>query len=111
VGTEIQAATLKFNADARLAAAAGGVARYFADGAGMEPDAIANLQADTLAACQAAFAHLTRPTDQLSVEITRFADRIEVAVAYPGADASQPSESATRITKYLTQSSPGRARL
>ena len=98
--TEIHSsARLKFTADTRLAAAAGGVARYFADTAGMESDAVAKLQSETLEACNAAIAQLAGKSAQLSVEVTRFADRIEVEVAKQG-DAA-----ITRIITYLAQSS------
>jgi cell division septum initiation protein DivIVA len=100
VRTEIHsAAKLKFTADTRLAAAAGGVARYLADTAGMESDAAAKLQSETLQACRAAIAQLADSSAQLSVEVTRFADRIEIEVAQQGGEAR------TRITKYLAQTS------
>jgi hypothetical protein len=101
----LSGATLRFNADPRLAAAAGGVARYFADAAGMDADAIAKLQADTLEACKAAFTQMSSNEAQLSVEVTRFADRIEVAFAPQGEASVRAGEPATRITKYLAQGS------
>ncbi|HME11960.1 MAG TPA: hypothetical protein VKF79_03800 [Candidatus Acidoferrum sp.] len=109
-------ATLQFSPDERLAAAAGGVVRYFADTAGMEADAVAKLQAATLAVCLAAFAHFAKTSPPLTVEITRFADRIEVVIspasmppeklaALPGVDRieqeSRNGAMATRLTKTL----------
>jgi hypothetical protein len=100
VATDIRnVVSLTFSPDARLVAAAGGVARYFADSAGMESDAVAKLQAETLAACHAAIAQSSEKNIQWSVEVTRFADRIEVEVAKQG-DAPT-----TRLITYLAQSS------
>ncbi|MGA2813455.1 MAG: hypothetical protein ABSG16_18795 [Candidatus Acidiferrum sp.] len=108
--------TLRFSADERLAAAAGGVARYYADAAGMEGEAVAKLQRATVAVCLASFAPIPKTSDGLSVEITRFADRIEVAVtrlggpaegieALPGIDRidreSRSGSSIIRLTKSL----------
>jgi hypothetical protein len=76
---------LRFSLDERLAAAAGGVTRYLADTAGMEADAVAKLQAATLAVCAAASAPLANSGQDLSVEVNRYADRIEVTITYPGA--------------------------
>ena len=100
MATEIRSAVLlTFSPDARLVAAAGGVARYFADSAGMEADAVAKLQSETLQACNATIAQLPDKGAQLLVEVTRFADRIEVAIAKQG-DAP-----ITRIITYLAHSS------
>jgi ABC-type transporter Mla subunit MlaD len=72
------------DADARLAAAVGGAARFLADAAGLESDAIAQLQSAILAACDEAFEHLTEAHPYLDVTLTRFPDRIEVALSYQG---------------------------
>jgi hypothetical protein len=74
------------NGDARLAAAAGGVARYVAEAAGMETAAIAKLQEATLAACVTAFDYLSDENALLSVSVTQYTDRIEVAIAHRGED-------------------------
>jgi len=42
---------VQVDADGRLAAAVGGVARYLADDAGLEGDAVAQLQSSVVAAC------------------------------------------------------------
>jgi hypothetical protein len=114
----VAGATLHFSADPRLAAAAGGVARYFADAAGMESDAVARLQAATLAACSLAMAHDAHTEALVSVEVTRFTDRIEVAVAHPasapaplaalsGVDRvdheTRAGNAVTRLTKFIPQ--------
>jgi len=107
---------LQFSADEKLSAAAGGVARYFADSAGMEADAVAKLQAATLAVCNAAIAEIPESSPELSVEVTRFADRIEVAITHQGArlekiaappgvdritQESQHGSTVIRLTKIL----------
>jgi len=84
VATEFKSIHLRIDADARLAAAAGGAARYFGDLAGLENDAIAHLQAATVAACVEAFAHLTPRRPRLDVTLTRLADRIEIALSHEG---------------------------
>ena len=118
--TEPQSSTsLKFTADPRLAAAAAGVARYLADAAGLEADAVSKLQAATLDATVAEFPHLLEEGAQLSVDVSRFPDRIEVAIARPGTASApgtkpggvdkvehetQGATAITRLTKFITQS-------
>jgi hypothetical protein len=87
VATEPKTICLQIDADSRLAAAAGGVARYLADGAGMENPAIARLQFTVVAACEQAFQNLDAGHPHLEVSLTRFADRIEVALAHRGESA------------------------
>jgi hypothetical protein len=79
--------------DVRLAAAAGGVARYLADAAGLDNGAVSALQTETVAACSKGLQQLTE-NQRVAVTVTRSADRIEVVVSRPGAEAS-------RLTKYL----------
>lgn len=76
--------SLRFHADARLAAAAGGVARYFADAAGLDADPCLQLQMAVIAACRESFQHLSGENAQLTVTLERFADRIEVAITHQG---------------------------
>lgn len=71
--------------DARLAAAAGGAARYLAESAGLANEAVAQLQKSIVAACLEAFEHLTGGRPHLDVTLTLFTDRIEVAVTHEGA--------------------------
>jgi hypothetical protein len=84
VATESKSICLLIDADPRLAAAAGGVARYLADVAGIENDAIARLQAAVVAACNESFEHLTPEHPQLEITFTRLPDRIEVALVHRG---------------------------
>jgi len=113
-------------ADPRLAAAAGGAARYLADAAGLEGPAIATWQSAIVAACKEAFAHLTREHPRLDITLTRLADRLEVALsrqddssqassrslppALGGVDQvqyeSQGGQAVTRLTKYITPATP-----
>jgi hypothetical protein len=87
VATELRRLHLQIDADARLAAAAGGVVRYLADVAGLENDAIARLQSAVIAACSEAFEHLTANHPRLRVTFIRFSDRIEVALVHLGEDS------------------------
>jgi hypothetical protein len=75
---------LHIDADARLAAAAGGVVRYLADAAGLENGAAARLQSAVIAACSEAFEHLTADHPQLQITFTRFSDRMEVTLSHLG---------------------------
>jgi hypothetical protein len=84
VATELKTFRLYLDADARLAAAAGGVARYLADVAGLENDAVARLQSAVIAACSEAFEHLTDDNPRLEITFTRLPDRMEVAIAHRG---------------------------
>jgi len=86
VAAELKSLLLHIEADARLAAAAGGVVRYLADAAGFENEAIARLQSAVIAACSEAFEHLTADHPQLEIALTRFSDRIEVALPHLGDD-------------------------
>ena len=43
---------MRMDADARLVAAAGGVARYFADAAGLAGAAVSDLQSATITVCK-----------------------------------------------------------
>ena len=75
---------MQLDADTRLAAAAGGVVRFLADAAGMESLAVAQLQSAVVAACAAAFEHLTLKHPHLEVTFARYSDRIEVALSHEG---------------------------
>jgi len=78
---------LLIDADSRLAAAAGGVARYLADCAGLENPAVTSLQSTIVAACEQAFLNLDAQYPHLEVSLTRFSDRIEVSLAHQGESA------------------------
>ena len=84
VVTDTKTFRLCLDADARLAAAAGGVARYLADVAGLDNGAIARLQAAVIAACAEAFEHLTKENPHLEIAFTRLPDRLEVALTHRG---------------------------
>jgi hypothetical protein len=89
VATEANRIQLKMDADARLAAAAGGVARCFGDDAGLEDASVSQLQTTVIAACREAFRHLNAAHPHLEVTLTRFTDRIEVTLAHEG-ESSPP---------------------
>jgi hypothetical protein len=85
VDAESKSIEMQIDPDARLAAAAGGAARYLADAAGLANAAVAELQNCIVAACREAFEHLHGDHPHLAVTITCFSDRIEVSLAYVGA--------------------------
>ena len=76
------------DADARLAAAAGGVARYLADAAGLESEAVARLQSAVIEACLEAFEHLAGKHPHLEIDFARFSDRLEVSLVHEDASPS-----------------------
>jgi hypothetical protein len=78
---------IKLHADSRLAAAAGGVARYFADAAGLEPEPCIQLQIAVVAACEESFEQFADEGAQLAVTLERFADRLEVLLTHKGTAA------------------------
>ncbi len=82
--TDPKSIRLQIHADARLAAAVGGATRCLADAAGLECEAISQLQSAVVAACQQAFEHLTEDHPHLDVTLTRLPDRIEVALSHQG---------------------------
>ena len=84
VATDAKSIRLQVDPDVRLAAAVGGVARYLADAAGLEHEAICQLQATVVTACEEAFDHLTEDHPHLDVTLTRLPDRIEVALSHEG---------------------------
>jgi hypothetical protein len=116
---------MQFDADPRLAAAAGGAARYFADAAELDSESIANLQSATVAVCKEEVDQLPGESRRLEVKLSRSADRIEILVSRPGPsaahrdaaiDATPPAgidaiqhetssgAAITRLTKYLGRS-------
>jgi hypothetical protein len=88
VATELKNLHLLIDADMRLAAAAGGVAHYFADAAGLEIAAVTRLQAAVIAACKEAFQHLASQHPHLEINFARFPDRIEVVLSHEGEAAT-----------------------
>jgi hypothetical protein len=79
--TELRIIALQIDADARLAAAAGGAARYLADNAGLEDPGPSQLQAAVIAACNEAFNCLNQDHPHLNVILSRHSDRIEVELS------------------------------
>jgi hypothetical protein len=106
VETESKTIRLQIDADPRLAAAVGGAVRYLADAAGMENDATAQLQAAVIAACLAAFEHLSGDRPHLNATLTRLSDRIEVALSHEGGTA--PAADPPTLAKSASQAAkPG----
>lgn len=121
VGTETKRIRLQIDPDPRLAAAAGGAVRYLGRAAGLEDPGLSQLQAATVAACKEGFRQIHAIQQHLDVTLTRFGDRIEVALCLEGGNrASQQAPEGidsvqferqgncgvTRLTKYLTPSVP-----
>jgi hypothetical protein len=84
MATQPSQVLIRLHADPRLAAAVGGVARYFADAAGLESEPCAQLQMAVVAACNESFRHLSDARPQLTVTVQRFADRIEIGLTHQG---------------------------
>jgi hypothetical protein len=125
VETESKTIKVQVDADPRLAAAVGGVARYMADAAGMENDAIAQFQAAVITACNDAFQLLTPASPHLTVAISKMSDRLEVVLSCEcGSNSAQSKASLggvdrvqhetqgnvviTRLTKFIHQGAPSR---
>ncbi len=115
---------MRMDADARLVAAAGGVARYFADAAGLAGASVSDLQSAIITVCKQEIGELEKSEQELEVTLTRMPDRIEVAVSRPAqalanAEKETPKTIAgvdqiereiradrkvTRLTKYVSAS-------
>lgn len=136
VATEPKNLHMCIDADARLAAAAGGIARFLADAAGLEGEAVNRLQSAVIEACLEAFEHLAGKHPHLEIDFARFSDRLEVSLTHEergpaigmhtitgfaaknleqagtpaGVDRVQHethgNEIVTRLTKYLGQVAP-----
>jgi hypothetical protein len=91
VPTYSQKIHLQMDADLRLAAAAGGVARYFADNAGMENEAILNLQAAVMSACKHCF-RCHSSAASCEIDLLRFEDRLEIDLSFPGKESPEGNE-------------------
>lgn len=92
---------LQIDADLRLAHAAGGAARYFAEAAGLTSDAAVELQKSVVEACQEVFESLTAQHPHLTVTLERYPDRIEIVIAYEGTEA--PAMGLDRIAGFAGQ--------
>jgi hypothetical protein len=101
VATESRSICLQIDADARLAAAAGGVARYLAENSGLENEATSQLQAAVVAACQEAFEYLSEADPHLKVTLSRYSDRIEIELSHEGETA--PAVGLDTIAGFATQ--------
>jgi hypothetical protein len=101
VTVEFKVIELQIDPDARLAAAAGGAARYLAEAAGLTIEEAAELQKSIVAACQESFESLTGDHSHLTVTLMRYPDRIEIAIAHQG-DAA-PAVGLDRIAGFATQ--------
>jgi hypothetical protein len=101
VTVDFKVIELQIDPDARLAAAAGGAARYLAEVAGLTSEEAADLQKSIVAACLDTFEHLTADHSHLTVTLMRYRDRIEITIAHQG-DAA-PAMGLDRIAGFATQ--------
>jgi hypothetical protein len=127
VPTETQKIAMQLDADIRLAAAAGGVGRYFADAAGLANGVVSGVQSAIIGVCQREIEQLKDAGQRLDVTVTRSPDRIEVVVSRAaGAPENKPERpgtiagvdqvhhetrsdiAITRLTKYVSESAAGR---
>ncbi len=101
VSAEVKNIQLQIDADARLAAAAGGAARYFGESAGLTGEEVVELQKAIVAACEEAFEQMTGERAHLTVTLTRYPDRIEVAIYHEG--GVEPAVGLDRIAGFVSQ--------
>jgi hypothetical protein len=101
VSAESKGVQLQIDPDVRLAAAAGGIARYFAESAGLTNEAAVELQKSIIAACQESFEHLKGNHPHLNVIFSWFTDRIEVAMSYEG--SGEPAIGLDSIAGFVHQ--------
>jgi hypothetical protein len=102
VATEAKRIQLQIDADPRLAAAAGGAAHYLGVAAGLEEPSLDQLQSAIVAVCREEFRKLSAAHPHLEVTLTRFIDRIEVALAHEAEDA--PAVSINAVAGSAAQS-------
>jgi hypothetical protein len=79
------------DADVRLAAAAGGVARYFADNAGLPNEAILEFQQSVMQACKHCF-HCHTSASSCDITLLRYEDRLEIDLDVPGTERPQDKQ-------------------
>ena len=108
MATEPKSFRVQIDADARLAAALGGAARYLADAAGMENGKAVQWQSSVVAACVEVFRYLTGDHPHLQVTLARFSDRIEVALSHHG--NASPAVGLDSIAGFAARPRGGEAR-
>jgi hypothetical protein len=101
VTAEAKHIEMQIDVDARLAAAAGGAARYFGESAGLSSNEVVDLQKSIVTACEEAFEHMTGDRPHLTVTLTHFPDRIEVAMSHEG--GADPAVGLDRIAGFANQ--------
>lgn len=91
---------LQIDPDPRLAAGAGGLARFLGEAAGLSSAAAAELQNSVVAACLEAFESLPDERGHLNLTFGWHGDRIEVALTLEG---STPAVGLDRIAGFAEQ--------
>jgi hypothetical protein len=105
VSADAKGIELIIDADERLAAAAGGAARFLGEAAGLTSEETVELQKAIVAACKEAFEHLTGEHRQLKINFLRYPDRIEVAMVHEG--GTEPAVGLDRIAGFASQVGSG----
>ena len=103
VGAEPKTLHMLLDADARLAAAAGGVARFLADEVGLETGAAARLQLAVIEACKHDFKFLAVNHSHLEITFARFRNRLEVSLSH---EEDSPSPVEPRSGERLISQKP-----
>ena len=98
MAAELQTLHMWIDADARLAAAAGGVAHFLGDAAGLENDAATRLQSAVVEACKEAFEQLAPQDGHLEITFARFSDRLEVSLSHE--DCAAPAAASRTISGF-----------
>jgi hypothetical protein len=101
VTVDFKGIELQIDPDVRLAAAAGGAARYYGEAAGLTSEEALELQKSVIAACRETFEHLMGERPHLTVTLMRYPERIEVAIAHKGGAA--PAGGLDRIAGFANQ--------
>lgn len=107
VSADSKAYRLQIDPDARLAAAAGGVAKFVAESAEMPSEMAVALQRAVVTVCVEAFESLGAERPHLMVTVERFPDRIEVAVEHQG--GPPPAFGLDRLAGFGAQAGGGPA--
>jgi hypothetical protein len=100
VNADCKTYRLQIDSDPRLAAAAGGLARFIGEAAGLPSESATELQKSAIAACTEAFEGLGVEHGHVTVILNWLTDRIEIAVSQEG---SAPAVGLDRIAGFADQ--------
>lgn len=103
--TEVKTYKLQIDADPRLTAGAGGLARFLGEAAGLTSEAAAQLQESVVATCEEGFRNSGDQAAHLTLKFSLYTDRIEVAVAHAG--SLEPAIGLDRIAGFAAHVGSG----